>query len=211
MDDIEWHITIPPAEMNRGAGASAAEKASEIRRAMPIRSMLGRVLRVHNEERAWSKGYQGERSVGKILEALPKDRWRVFHDLPLGRNGANVDHLLIGTAGVFSINTKNLSGKVWLAERALLVNGTKTDYLPKASAEARRVKRALEGATGEPVAVRPLLAVICDEMTVKACPPDIDVVRRRDLRAWLQDRERVMSLAEASRIARAAEKLSTWS
>jgi hypothetical protein len=41
------------------------------------------------------------------------------------------------TLRVFSLNAKNLRGNVWVASRALFVNGNRTDFLPKATAEAR--------------------------------------------------------------------------
>jgi Nuclease-related domain. len=62
----------------------------------------------------------------------------VFNDVPIGQLGANIDHVVVGPGGTFTVNTKNRSGKVWLAPRTLLVNGIKTDYLPKAAGEAAR-------------------------------------------------------------------------
>src|SRR6266540_4939412 len=82
-------------------------------------------------------------------------------------------------AGFFSLNTKNLTGKVWVAERTFLHNGHPTNYLPRSCREAERVSRLLRGAMGRPVAVRGMLVVMCDEFTLKAQPLGVVVVRRR--------------------------------
>ena len=49
----------------------------------------------------------GERAVGEFLEKLRADGYQVFHDL-VG-DGFNLDHVLIGPAGVFTIETKTYS------------------------------------------------------------------------------------------------------
>lgn len=48
------------------------------------------------------------------------------NDIPVGERGANIDHLVVDV-GIFTVNMKNLSGKVWVAPRTLLVNGRKAD------------------------------------------------------------------------------------
>ncbi|HXW58890.1 MAG TPA: nuclease-related domain-containing protein [Solirubrobacteraceae bacterium] len=51
------------------------------------------------------RGATGEEEVGTLLEELPRERWRVIHDATLGRG--NVDHIVIGPPGVFTIETKS--------------------------------------------------------------------------------------------------------
>lgn len=74
--------------------------------------------------KAKSKGYIGEVTVGKALEALPSG-WHVLHDLDLG--GENLDHLVLGPAGAFNIEVKNYSGKVIATPKALYNKGRKQD------------------------------------------------------------------------------------
>jgi hypothetical protein len=165
---------------------------------------------VHTDERAWRQGAVGERKVGKLLDKLPRDRWKVFNDVSLGSDGVNVDHLVIGAGGVFTINTKNLSGKVWLGSRALLVSGQKTTYLRAAAAEARKVSQRLTAATGDAVEVTPVILLICEELTVNERPAGVEVFRHREGVTWLKARPNTMPLAQASRIARAAGINATW-
>jgi Nuclease-related domain len=56
------------------------------------------------------RGAQGEEHVGGLLEELSDCGWRVIHDATLGRG--NVDHILIGPAGVFTVETKSHPGPV---------------------------------------------------------------------------------------------------
>ena len=54
-----------------------------------------------------------ERATAEALEALPRDRWRVLHDVPWpGRPRDVVEHVVVGPAGVFVIDTKTWSGTV---------------------------------------------------------------------------------------------------
>jgi hypothetical protein len=58
----------------------------------------------------WKRGADGERKTAKALRALERDGWRSFHDRADPRG--NLDHILVGTAGVFLLDSKNLSGLV---------------------------------------------------------------------------------------------------
>ncbi len=56
------------------------------------------------------RGATGEEQVGELLEGLGDRGWRVVHDASLGRG--NVDHILIGPGGVFTVETKSHPGPV---------------------------------------------------------------------------------------------------
>jgi hypothetical protein len=56
------------------------------------------------------RGARAEEHVGAVLDQLPRSRWRVIHDASLGRG--NVDHIVIGPPGVFTIETKSHPGPV---------------------------------------------------------------------------------------------------
>ena len=62
------------------------------------------------------RGATGEEQVGGLLDALRGNGWHVIHDASLG-NG-NVDHILIGPAGVFTVETKSHPGPVHGRARA---------------------------------------------------------------------------------------------
>ena len=98
---------------------------------MPQRTRFARFLGINPlapDSIAWYRGALGEIEVGKILSRLPPE-WRVFHALPIGKAGADIDHLVIGPGGIFTINTKHHRGKkIWIAEQSFLGNGQKQPY-----------------------------------------------------------------------------------
>jgi hypothetical protein len=56
------------------------------------------------------RGASAEEHVGGLLEQLPRDEWHVTHDASLGHG--NVDHILIGPAGIYTVETKSHAGPV---------------------------------------------------------------------------------------------------
>jgi hypothetical protein len=74
-----------------------------------------------------------------VLAALPPE-WTVFHDVHWpGRSKANIDHVVIGPAGVFVIDSKNWSGSITALEGVLRRNGYSRDVAvggARAAAEA---------------------------------------------------------------------------
>lgn len=54
---------------------------------------------------AWFRGSRAEREVGEELEHLRGDGYLVLHDVELERGG-NVDHVVCGRNGVYSVETK---------------------------------------------------------------------------------------------------------
>lgn len=111
-------------------------------------------------DRSWRVGADGEFAVANLLTTLTEvsrwDRWRgrpprwwVLHSVPLGdgygQAQGDVDHLLIGPPGLVSINTKHhRTGKLYLGGDQLVLNGRRTDYVPKARREADRVRSSLQ-------------------------------------------------------------------
>jgi hypothetical protein len=86
-------------------------------------------------------GRDGERAVAHYLEWFRTRDFFVFHDVPTG--DANIDHVLIGTRGVYVIETKTLSKPVRgdciisFAEGRLLANGRVLDRDPIVQAKAQ--------------------------------------------------------------------------
>jgi hypothetical protein len=134
-----------------------------------------------------------------------------LHDKPLGTNGRNVDHLVIGTGGVYSINTKNLSGSVVVKKNALVVNGYR-DYpvVHTARNEGRQVGTRLSAALGAVVDVTPVIVVIAESFEMGEQPDEVFVLGLRDVPAWFQARPRTLGLAEASRIYGASRMKDVW-
>ena len=68
--------------------------------------------RLEREADNFDRGAEGERLVAAILDGLPEE-YVVFHDLRLpAPSKSNVDHLVIGPRGVFTVDAKNFTHPV---------------------------------------------------------------------------------------------------
>jgi hypothetical protein len=68
-----------------------------------------RLWKLLNERRRIRLGFEGERHVGEALNQLMLAGYRVFHDFLITdkpRRIRNIDHIVIGTNGVFAVETK---------------------------------------------------------------------------------------------------------
>src|SRR5829696_79110 len=69
-------------------------------------------FRPSEQARSWRRGAEGERHTARLLDRLTGDGYVVFHDLAVPGSLANVDHLVIGSTGLFVIDSKQWSGSV---------------------------------------------------------------------------------------------------
>lgn len=122
-----------------------------------------RIWRVIPRLRNLRQGLEGERVVGQFLELLREQGFRVFHDI-VG-DGFNVDHVLIGPAGVFTIETKTWS-KPRSGKAEILFDGEQLqagvlapdrDPVVQAKAQAAWLKSFLAESTGRRFEVRPTI------------------------------------------------------
>lgn len=208
----------PDAEWNdlagRRAGALAREQAVALKHAAPVRTFIARALRVHTDERAWRIGADGEEMVAAQLGKLQgKDpRWHVLHAVPVGENGSDIDHVVIGPGGVFTLNAKHHPGaKIWVAGNTFMVNGQRQPYVRNSAHEARRAARLLSTVCGFPVtAVGVVVPVGAEDVVIKTPPEDVHVIYRRALTQWLRGRATVVSEVDIARIYTAARRSTTW-
>jgi len=122
-----------------------------------------RIMLVRKRLRLLRQGMNGERAVGQFLERLREDGYRIYHDVPSA--SSNVDHILIGPAGAFTIETKTWS-KPAKGEAVLEYDGHRVSglgYTPdrdpvvQAKAQARWLKQLLLEMTKREVPVRPVV------------------------------------------------------
>jgi nuclease-like protein len=126
------------------------------------------------------RGASAEEQVGGLLDQLAG--WRVIHDASLGRG--NVDHILIGPAGVFTVETKSHPGPVRIAT----VHGATIR-------QAHAQRKAVEAITG--LRVEPLLVFSrawVDRPLARR--KGVRVLPARMLLGYLTRRRRVLSAEE---------------
>lgn len=119
--------------------------------------------RMRPQLRELKQAADGERAVGQFLETLREQGYKVFHDVV--SDSFNVDHVLIGPAGVFTVETKTWSKptngepRIRLDGGQLLAAGYPPDRNPivQAVAQAGWVKELLAESTGRAFDVRPVV------------------------------------------------------
>lgn len=120
-------------------------------------------VRARPKLRALRQAEEGEKAVGQFLERLREQGYQVFHDV-LG-DGFNVDHVIIGPAGLFTIETKTFSkparggAKITFDGETLLAAGFAPDRNPviQAKAQANWLQHLLAESTGKTLPVRPVI------------------------------------------------------
>ena len=150
---LRWFFAPPPQPIFLTVVA-ALVIAVAVRRLVPL------IRRI----RAIRQGIEGEKSVGQLLEVLRERQYLVFHDIK--EDDFNIDHALIGPAGVFAIETRTISkpegrdAKVFYDGERVLIDGIAPSRDPVAQAmrSADHLKKILEQATGLKIPpVRPVV------------------------------------------------------
>ena len=191
-------------------GQGARQRALAAKRAAPVKTAIARALGIKTEERDWRVGADGEEEVARRLAKLGNG-WHVIHSVPVGNGGSDIDHVVIGPPGVFTLNTKNhRTAKVWVAERAFMVNGQKVPYLRNSRFEGARASKLLSRACQFNIVVEPIIVVIAAELTIKAQPPDVHVVRRRRIAKWLASRPPILTPEGVQIVYDQARRHETW-
>jgi hypothetical protein len=143
----------------------------------------------------------GERTVGQYLEGFRENGYRVLHDI-VGDN-FNIDHLLIGPKGVFTVETKTMSkpargkSEIGYDGTQILVNGFKPDRDPvvQAKAQAHWIKELVKELTGKSITVRP--AVVYPgwfvNLTPKGSRPDVWVLNPKALATFIENSDSELS------------------
>jgi hypothetical protein len=167
------------------------------------------------DERAWRVGADGEETIGAKLEKLTKDGWYVLHSVPVGKGDSDIDHVVIGPGGVFTINTKKHPGKkVWVSEKSILVDGHRTHYLRNSRHEGERATRLLTAACGFPVFVKPMLifttATLIPDVTIKSKPKDVGILDRMDVPRAFKRASTVLTAEQVGRVFAMARRSTTW-
>ncbi len=210
---VSEYVGVGDLARRRPAASVIAECLRE-QASVPPNSAMQRIFGVSPLGRAaepWYVGALGELEVARRLERLG-DGWHVLHSVPVGTAGSDLDHVVIGPGGVFTINTKHHRGaSVWVGARRILVNGQRTDHLRNAEHEANRTAKLLSTATRMPLEATPVLAIVgARRLTVRERPARVVVLPADALARWLRGRPVVLAPEEVGRLVASAALPSTW-
>ena len=126
------------------------------------------IVRLFNSRRIIRLGYDGEIATSQELNRLMLQGYYVYHDFVADK--FNIDHIVVGPAGVFAVETKGRAKPVsgnGAADAKVIYDGNRLQFpksvevkpLEQAKIQAQWLERWLSSATGEKTQVRPVLAL----------------------------------------------------
>ncbi len=159
----------------------------------------------------WYLGAEGEMTVGAILAHLPQD-WATFHALPIGKDSADIDHLVVGPGGIFTINTNHLAGKrISVGKHSMRVGDEDMPHLSNAEFEASRVTLLLRERMPLLPPVQPVIALVePKQISIDGKPDKVKVIDARQLPRWLSGLSVVLAEPELDEVVDILDDPSTW-
>lgn len=136
---------------------------------IPALALLGRAFHQTTEARNARLGLRGEQAVAEVLHELADSGYRAFHDFETDANG-NIDHVIVGTSGVFLIETKARCRRpskrgqpkhvvVYDGRALIFPSGTDTKAVAQTERNTNWLADYLAKKTCEPVPVEPIIVV----------------------------------------------------
>lgn len=128
--------------------------------AIALGYLVWRVWRIRPQLQALKLAAEGEKAVGQYLEKLRSEGYEVLHDVPGG--GFNIDHVLIGPAGVITVETKTWSKPVGVEPKITFDGETlvaagmqpERDPIKQSRGQVSWIKTLLKESTGRDFPVR---------------------------------------------------------
>lgn len=148
-------------------------------------------------------GVSGRLVAGELDRLIAADsRWVCLNSVPGGKKGVEIDHLLIGPGGVFTVNAgRHTPGRVWTGGDIRVGRD-----------EAQRVAQLLTTATRICIRVRGLVVPVNLKKGVVKQPSNIvQIVNHSSLVDYLRSQPPYLDGAARSRISGHARLSSTWS
>lgn len=187
-----------------------AKDAARARRRAAGNPLVAWAADVRTGERDRRTAARAERRVARELARL-EPGWWMLHSIPLGDDGADIDHLVIGPAGVFLLEVRDHSrSEVRANHLAVTVDRRETMLVPELRAHAEQVHERLSAACGFVVPLRPVLVVLARQLSVKRQPEGVEVVGRYRLARWLREQPSVQTFDQAAAIHFVAMRPETW-
>ncbi|WP_394770747.1 nuclease-related domain-containing protein [Lacisediminihabitans sp.] len=199
---------------SRPAAQSLMEKLLALHDVRPAQSRLARLFGLpplNATETPWYVGARGEIAVARALGRLPA-AWTVLHSLPVGKTESDIDHLLVGPAGVFTINTKHHSGKkIWVGGRGFLVSGRSMPYIDRAESEAASVGKLIARHLPSGTLVRAMIVLVDPgSIRIRERPELVTVIDARHLVRWILKQPEMLGASEVADLAHLLDNPAVW-
>ncbi len=176
--------------------------------AAPLWNLVARAFGVKPAERSSGVCATSEAKVGRELAKLPAG----WHAVPIGDRSSDIDHVVIGPRGVFTLTTKHHpDATVCVYEQGLWIDGLSTVYLHNSRCQAKRAAQVLATACGVPVGVHAAIVFVDPaKLTPKGTPADVHITTLRTLRTFLMQQPRRLTSSQVDHISTVARNIVTW-
>ena len=146
-----------------------------------------------------SRGAVAEEDVGNLLGELPAGYF-VVHDFESNRG--NIDHIVISTKGILTLQTKSHRGVVSCEGEMLKRDGQpfEKDFIKQAWAEAYSIRDLLVGHGISAPKPQPVLLFANADVQVRTQVRGVEVISRRYLPVYLKLLQNRLSAIEAEKI-----------
>ena len=154
-------------------------------------------------------GYQGEKAVVDALKGLDH-RWVLFSGVVVEGVFGDIDHVLIGPAGVFAIEAKNWSGTIWYDDASGLwhrknrhhpAGEVVKDPVRQIVRATRALQKVLKGR------VVPLVVFVGQDTHCTYDHPTVQVLALSNLVPWLRSQTNRLNEATVDRVARRLKQM----
>jgi hypothetical protein len=145
------------------------------------------------------RGAEAEEAAGQILDSLPEGFF-IIHDFDSGKG--NIDHIIIGPKGIFTVETKSQRGEVTFDGNQLLFNGKpfQKDFLKQAWAECYLVRDLLKKWEISEPKVEPVILFTNAFVKVREKAKGVEIVNLKYLPKFLDKLPARLTIPEAGRI-----------
>ncbi len=145
------------------------------------------------------RGAIAEEKTGAIIEELSEGNF-IIHDFNTGRG--NIDHILVGPKGVFTLEVKSHRGTVTFDKGSLLRDGKpfEKDFLKQAWAECFAVREILANWEIKELSAEPLIVFSNAFVKVRGKANGVSVINLKFLPSFLERFPDRLTAAETGRI-----------
>jgi hypothetical protein len=176
---------------------------------LPVR-LVAKLFGDQLGDSATLRGLEGEQIVGTALTSLQAADWKVLHGTPLP-SGSDIDHLVIGPPGVFTVNSKHHAGAaVWVGDNIVKVNRNGYPYLANSEFEAARTAKLLTEWCGFAIPVHPVIAMVGVRKITRAGAPAVAVIAGDEIASTLSTWPAVLSPNQVDRAYTIARHAYVW-
>ncbi len=194
----------------RAAGAAMIRRCLESQAEAPARGTLADILGrdpLRQDARVGYVAALADRRLARRLDRLGPE-WTVLHALPVGRDGSDLDHLVIGPGGVIAVHVEPRVGRQAHGDGlGLRIDAHASGAVHRAIELREDAASRLGVALGRPVEVS---AVVVTEARTATGRPRVPVLRAAELPGWVLAHRTRLEHTDITEIAAAAERPEIW-